>query len=282
MTRSAIAGFQPDFIIVGAMKSGTTTLYRWLADQPGVHRSTVKEPNFLSRDEAWARGIAWYGSLFADRAHGSLLGEASVSYMDPFWSPAAAARYADLGWDASLICILRDPFSRMRAHYVHNVLRGRERRPLDEAVSDPRMMYLRRSLYYEGLRPWLQLESARLLVVHMDDLFGPDESGWGAVLRHVGLPYAPRPLDAHNTSDRRVPLSARHARLASVAASVLPRRVRTLAKQVLIRRALTYRRDLVDQAADPLPAAVVGAISRDQARLRAALPHAVARRQGRE
>ena len=55
---------RPDFIVVGAMKSATTTLHEQLARQPGVFMSRPKEPNFFSDDAIYARGWGWYSSLF--------------------------------------------------------------------------------------------------------------------------------------------------------------------------------------------------------------------------
>ncbi len=70
----------PDFIIIGAMKSATTTLHGLLASQPGVFMSTPKEPCFFSDDEVWARGVGWYASLFEAAPAGALLGESSTHY----------------------------------------------------------------------------------------------------------------------------------------------------------------------------------------------------------
>ena len=55
---------RPDFIVIGAMKSATTTLHEQLARQPGVFMSRPKEPNFFSDDAIYARGWGWYSSLF--------------------------------------------------------------------------------------------------------------------------------------------------------------------------------------------------------------------------
>ena len=59
---------RPDFIVIGAMKSATTTLHEQLARQPGVIMSRPKEPNFFSDDRIYARGWGWYSSLFRPAA----------------------------------------------------------------------------------------------------------------------------------------------------------------------------------------------------------------------
>ena len=55
---------RPDFIVIGAMKSATTTLHEQLARQPRLFMSRPKEPNFFSDDAMYARGWDWYSSLF--------------------------------------------------------------------------------------------------------------------------------------------------------------------------------------------------------------------------
>jgi hypothetical protein len=54
----------PDFLIVGAMKSGTTTLAAQIGAQKGLFITTPKEPNFFSDDPVYAQGLDWYRSLF--------------------------------------------------------------------------------------------------------------------------------------------------------------------------------------------------------------------------
>ena len=70
----------PDLIIIGAMKCATSTLHDQLARQPGLFMSVPKEPNFFSDDAQYARGFAWYTSLFADARPGTIRGESSTHY----------------------------------------------------------------------------------------------------------------------------------------------------------------------------------------------------------
>ena len=70
----------PDFIVIGAMKSATSTLHEQLAVQPGFFMSAEKEPNFFSNDENYAHGLAWYRSLFDNAASSDLCGESSTHY----------------------------------------------------------------------------------------------------------------------------------------------------------------------------------------------------------
>lgn len=56
----------PDFVLLGAMKAGSTTLFRRLEQHPEVLAGGAKEPNFFSREENYAKGLGWYRSVLAD------------------------------------------------------------------------------------------------------------------------------------------------------------------------------------------------------------------------
>src|SRR5271167_2267183 len=71
---------RPDFVVIGAMKSATTTLHEQLARQPGFFMSRPKEPSFFSDDRVHARGWAWYSSLFRLAKPRDLRGESSTHY----------------------------------------------------------------------------------------------------------------------------------------------------------------------------------------------------------
>src|ERR1700722_5627445 len=71
---------RPDFIVIGAMKSATTTLHEQLARQPGLFMCRPKEPNFFSDDENYSRGWGWYEAMFRPAAPEDLRGESSTHY----------------------------------------------------------------------------------------------------------------------------------------------------------------------------------------------------------
>ena len=80
----------PDFVLIGAMKAGTTTLFRRLASVPGITLPDTKEPHFFSSEQTWSRGLDWYCSLF-DGCDG-ITGEASASYSDAATSGLVSER----------------------------------------------------------------------------------------------------------------------------------------------------------------------------------------------
>lgn len=115
----------PDFLIIGAMKCGTSTLQAQLARQPGVFMSTPKEPNYFSNDDIFAKGQDWYAGLFADAAPGDLKGEASTHYTKLPTYPQTVARMRAVLDAPKLIYMIRNPMVRAVSHYIHEWTEGR-------------------------------------------------------------------------------------------------------------------------------------------------------------
>jgi hypothetical protein len=138
----------PNFVIIGAQKAGTTTLYQLLRTHPAIFMPTVKEPGFFIRGfpdpvrfqtlrrpddgrtatPVGSRGADWstlgeYASLFEPGAAFPLRGEASTPYLP---SPYAARRIAEVLPDVRLIVLLRDPVERAFSAYNYNLSRGTE------------------------------------------------------------------------------------------------------------------------------------------------------------
>ncbi len=109
----------PDFIIVGAMKCGTSTLQAQLATTDGIFMTEPKEPNFFSDDDVFARGESWYAGLYADARPDDMLGEASTHYTKLPTYPKTVSRLAAAVPNPKIIYILRDPVQRAISHYMH-------------------------------------------------------------------------------------------------------------------------------------------------------------------
>jgi hypothetical protein len=109
----------PDFLVIGAMKCGTSTLQAQLAKQPGVFMTTPKEPNYFSDDEVFARGLPWYQGLFAAAEAGDLKGEASTHYTKLPTYPQTVARMTEVLKAPKLIYVIRDPVVRAVSHFLH-------------------------------------------------------------------------------------------------------------------------------------------------------------------
>ncbi len=125
---------RPDFIVIGAMKSATTTLHEQLARQPGVFMSRPKEPNFFSDDAVYARGWGWYSTHFRAARPGALRGESSTHYTKLPTFPWTVERMRRDVPRIKLIYVMRHPIDRLVSQYVHELTAGRVRASLLEAV----------------------------------------------------------------------------------------------------------------------------------------------------
>jgi hypothetical protein len=185
----------PSFVIIGAAKSGTTSLYHYLDQHPDVFMSPVKETNFFAwsgQGEHWGRDyipfpvrtLEEYEALFADAGDARAVGEASPLYLE---TPGAAARIHELLPDARLVVILREPVARARSAYAMRVRKGVERRGLAEAfAADP--SYLAHGRYHALLAPFYDAFPAdRILVLEFGE-FRRDTAGvMRTVHRFIGV-----------------------------------------------------------------------------------------------
>jgi hypothetical protein len=198
-----LPGRLPNFLIVGAMKSGTTSLAQYLAAHPQAYVAREKEVNFFERGYVWKRGLDWYESRFADAGDALAVGEASPSYM--YW-PTAIERMASVVPDARLIAILRDPVDRAYSHYLHwRFDQAREDRSFAQAVDaeiaagppnrqdyhdagKDEFDYLVRGIYLPQLeRICEHYPREALLVELMDDLKRAPDETFARVCRFLGI-----------------------------------------------------------------------------------------------
>jgi hypothetical protein len=193
----------PDFVIIGAQRSGTTNLYRHLALHPQVRSPLRKEIQFLSLN--WERGLPWYRRHFPVRAGGMAeqTFEASPYYL---LHPQAPVRAAAALPEARFIALLREPVARATSHYLHNRRAGIEPLSFERALdletarlhgetagpNHRRYSYVTRGLYAEQIRRWQDAVGDRLLVVLSEDYFQTPVSTFSQLLSFLGLPeWAP-------------------------------------------------------------------------------------------
>jgi hypothetical protein len=132
LTDAPVALRLPDFLIVGEMRCGSTTLWELLSRHKRVFFPEEKEVHFFDgRNGNWDRGVAEYAGLFADAGPDQICGEATPDYL---FHDHACGRIRQIVPDARLLVILRDPVARAWSHYWHNVRRGRETLTFDQAL----------------------------------------------------------------------------------------------------------------------------------------------------
>lgn len=249
----------PNFIVIGAAKAGTTSLYHYLSCHPEVHMSPVKETNFFSEATKGRPLPSWsvrsrdrYEALF----HSALpaRGEASPSYSLHPWRAGVPERISALLPDVKLIYLVRDPIDRAVSHYLQRAAMGAEHESLNRAladVDDPSHRYIAGSRYATQVQQYLrQFPEDSLLVVDQADLLGARAEtlrsvfGFLAVDREFSAPEFDRLENTSANKRRRTPAYAALQRVG--AAAPAPARAR-LAN--VVRRSLT--RPLPEQQLDP-------------------------------
>jgi hypothetical protein len=178
----------PDFIIIGAMKCGTSTMAAQLGAQPGVFMTTPKEPNYFSDDAVFARGPDWYAGLFATAPQGAVRGEASTHYTKRPDYPETIARMQATVPDVRLVYMIRNPMTRLVSHYIHAWSEGEITRPLAEVLDDhPRLVDYGR--YGWQIAPFVDAFGARAILLSSLEQMEADPQGELArIAAHVGHP----------------------------------------------------------------------------------------------
>jgi hypothetical protein len=216
----------PDFIIVGAAKSGTTTLYGGLTEHPWVEPCTTSDAYFGNTKEVhffdynYYRGADWYRAHFPLRSdrdafareHGApfLTGEASPPYLSHLWVPQRARKMVP---NVKLIAVLRDPIERAFSQFQMSRREGVEplesfeeaiarederlRPEIERMAADPRYnswnfgcwSYLARSRYAEQVERWLAVfPREQFLFLKAEDLFTDPNRVFAAAHEFLGLP----------------------------------------------------------------------------------------------
>ena len=209
-------GSFPEFIIIGAQKGGTTSLYRYLNRHPQVLRAKLKELQFFTHNYHY--GVNWYRACFPSKWQRELKsnsiqknvisGEASPLYM---YHPKVAERIAEMIPQVKLIALLRNPTNRAISHYYHMVRIKRENLPLPEAIAQEEkrlsdignksldnphapnyalatFAYVARGRYIEQLERFAQyFKKDQMLILSSERFFSDSQAQYNKVLEFLGL-----------------------------------------------------------------------------------------------
>jgi hypothetical protein len=193
-------GAYPNALIIGAMRSGTTSLYTYLAQHPDVCASRLKEPNYFARH--YNRGEKWYRALFSPKSHHQVRFEATSYYL---FHPLASQRVHAAMPDAKLIAILRNPTARAYSHYQHCVAKGVETLSFEEALAAEKdrlaagktwdlrhFSYVSRGHYAEQIERWLSLfPREQFLFLKAEEMYADPHACMSLVQRFLGLKAVP-------------------------------------------------------------------------------------------
>ncbi len=222
----------PDFLIVGAQRCGTTTLFRTLVQHPAVMPPTLRKGVHYF-DLAYENDLSWYRGRFPTLAQRdersqqvgrrALVGESSPYYM---WHPLAPARIAHDLPDIRILVALRDPVERAYSAYAHELARDYETEPFVTALElEPRRLagaeqalqasrgarhfahqhqaYVTRGQYIDQLELLeRELGRDRMLVIDAQDFWTEPEEQWTDVLDFLGLPPSDVAFERHNARSR--------------------------------------------------------------------------------
>jgi hypothetical protein len=160
----------PNFLVIGAAKAGTTSLYHYLRGHPQVFMSERKELNFFVENDGWVKGTSWYERQFEGAGDAVAVGEASPNYSKHPAFPGVPERIAKLIPEARLIYLIRHPVERYRSGYLDEIRHGRERGPIEQTlVTNPG--YLDASRYAMQIERYLDhFPREQLLVITSEDL----------------------------------------------------------------------------------------------------------------
>ena len=164
-----------DFMMIGAQKSGTTSLANQLAQHPQICFCRTKEPGYFNTHEDWQPHLADYHALYTPQP-GQLCGEASTMYTFLPDHLETHTRLHAYNPALKLIYIMRQPVARVISNYTHNLVRNLDTRPPAEAVfADPG--YINRSRYGVQIRPYLDLFGRENVLLLLFEEYVQDQPG---------------------------------------------------------------------------------------------------------
>lgn len=144
---------QPGFLILGAPKCGTTTLYQILEKHPEITLSRPKEPMFYEAE--FERGMGYYWQQYFAHCRGErAIGEARASKL---FLPYVAARIRQTLPNVKLVAILRNPVERVFSHWWMRYCNGKERLGFQAAL-DQNLKAIRQGRTWDGasgMQNWL-------------------------------------------------------------------------------------------------------------------------------
>ncbi len=211
----------PSFVILGAQRGGTTSLYQWLSEHPDVDPAKRKEIHYF--DKHYDKPKRWYRAHFPFKRRGRLTGEGSPYMLFHPLVPERAAK--ELPPDTKFIALLREPVSRAISQYwFMQKVGGIENEPLERALAlEPERLaaveasvlrgrfslahmqysYISRGEYAAQLRRWFDAVGRdRILVLESEKLYNDCDGASQRVLDFLGLAPHDRPYPVTNQAER--------------------------------------------------------------------------------
>ena len=206
----------PDFLIIGGQRCGTSSLYYYLTEHPGITSAFTKEPHFF--DEHFRKGTGWYRTQFPTTLHKEyvknvlkqefITGEGTPYYI---LHPHVPRRASEIVPQAKLIALLRNPVDRAYSQYwiektanfetlsfEEAIEREQERLAgeLDRMVKDENyysynyrhFSYLTRGIYMDQLQNWMRYyPREQLLILRSEELYSDPQAVLKQTLEFLGV-----------------------------------------------------------------------------------------------
>ena len=192
----------PNFLLIGAGKSATTSIAAQIAQHPDVFVTRPKEPHYFSLN--YGKGLSWYLDLFKEAGTCRMRGEASITYSQATQWPGVAERiFRTLGPDCRLIYIMRHPVHALASHFFHDLSRGHL--PADARIEDhifPGSAYIDARRYNAQISEYLgHFDKKNFLFLAYEDYIEDPESTLSAIFRFLDVDAA---FTAHDMTPRNV------------------------------------------------------------------------------
>jgi Sulfotransferase domain len=210
----------PTFLILGAQKCGTTSLYSYLSQHPEVYMSVPKETNFFNIH--YEQGLEYYwNTFFSGWDDQKAIGESSPPY---FFLPYIPHRLAEAIPGVRMVVILRDPVQRAFSHWWMNTNFGLESLSFKNAISFSLTLsledaakavmcerfYLQAGYYAEQLERYLKFfPRKQFLVIFSEDLKHDPETTLKKIYDFIGITDEAMPEDTVNRFETAGPFAAK-------------------------------------------------------------------------
>lgn len=235
---------RPNFLVIGAMKSATTSLCELLGDHPDVFICKPKEPEFFCKDTVYKQGWKWYESLFSPALNKIAIGEGTASYTKRLIFPQTAMRIAHDIPDTKLIYIVRHPLERIESHWTHSILAGSNAtmRFCDALRQFPN--YIDTSLYFHQINAYREYFSDdHILVLFFEDFKANPDKILERCFRFLGVdptfhpsnPERPRNVSGNLVDTKMIRTMKQLPQLRSVV-RLLPKSVKHPMKRIFQRQ----------------------------------------------
>jgi hypothetical protein len=218
--RTAAIRSLPSFIIIGAQRSGTTSLYNWITSHPDVAPASQKELHYFD-GRNYEKGEKWYRAQFPLATDRRMTCESTPQML---YNPTAPARVeADLPGSTKFVVLLRNPVERALSHYWMSKGNGAEKEDLETALAlEPvrlaqeeeafqagrysyahhKFSYAARGEYASQLTRWFSsIDQQRVLVLESESLFS-DRDMQLQLTNWLGLAPLANPIPALNSAKR--------------------------------------------------------------------------------